>query len=311
MTSERKIGVREVTVSSKDYINDLEEEAPDGYDFLDIDKPIRGQGWCLLSFMEPPISSLEKLENYVMCEFMKSFLTDYTKRVITQISNDYKLNSDELIEKYKLEKKIDPEQIFDDKNWEEIKKELENSCVENHFFQSDIYDMLVKYRKFKDEDITELRNKLKKIYPTECFRGGVKFRGAFPSRNRANKFATELFKMDKVANIFAVQSGAWVPFNPSEDEIKKQRTNEKELNNIMWQYRKNQMHAEQFFNKRKEDLIKDKMKKNLNNRIINKKTHTLDDSPPKLKYNDDLKETEQLLPDEKIDSLLDKLEKLR
>ena len=119
----------------------------------------------------------------------------------------------------------------------------------------------MKYKRYKEENLVELRKALKQKYPDECFDRALKFRGAFSSKQKAKKYAADLFKKDKVANIFVVQGFHWVPFNPPPEMINSQKTQDKRLNDLLWGYRKQQAFAEQFFEERKEELIKDRVRK--------------------------------------------------
>lgn len=318
------VKVRKKFVSSKEYYEDIEEEAPAELDLLDLDRPIRGQKFCCMSFAEPKFQSLEKKETFFMTEFLKKFLVDYTKNVITKIADDKGLDAQELIEEYDLEKKVDDDKDnFTDDKWKETKEINNKNDPLNNFFKPELVEMLVKYNKYRNNNHKDNMKLLKKRFPNETFRSAVKFRGAFPTRQKAQKYADALFKKDKVVNIFVMQAGAWVPFNPGEDEIKNSKTTEKKLNNLLWQYRKNQVYAEHFFNERKEELIKEKARKNINKRQVRTGNQPVS-KPNKIKTDDENNENDEItennvnmasvinddvigLDDTEVDDLIDRL----
>jgi len=255
--------IKRRAATSREYVEDLEEDGPDPkeLDLCEMDRPIRGQKYCCLSFVEPQFNSLEKKENFMTTEFLSLFLADYTKSVVETVANDSGQNAQKLLQKYNLIKQIDDTPVnFTDDKWKDT-KELHESKIENHFFQGDVYDMLLKYKRFKEENVKELKQSMKKKFPDECFERGIKFRGAFSTYTKGRKFAGQLFKKDKSVNIFVVQSGAWVPFNPPQEVVGKQVTIDKQLNKLNWGYRKNQIYAEQFFKERKEEMIKDRVRR--------------------------------------------------
>jgi len=250
-------------VSSKRYVEDLEEDGPDPeeLDLAYIDKPIRGQKFTCISYVDPQYEVLEKKEACIMTHFLSMFLPSYTKKIITTIAKDYGLNGDEVLEKYGLATKVedDPEN-FNDENWKKT-KEIHENKIDGHFFEADVYDMLVKYKKYKAYNVVVIKKALKEQYPDVCFEKALKVRGAFSTYTKARKFAADLSRKDKTVNIFVIQTGAWVPFNPPQELIKKQVTINKQLNKLLWGYRKNQMYAEHFFNERKEEMIKSRVRK--------------------------------------------------
>ena len=255
-------------MTSKEYFESLEENAPENLDLLDVDKVMKSQKFCVLSFAEPKFSTLEKYESLVNKEFLKKYLCDYTKRILATVSADYNIDENEILEKYGLDEKIDDnKENFTDEKWE-ITKNKEDA-IENHFFKADVYDMLVKYNRFKENNKIELDKHATEFFGEESFASCIKFKGAFGTLKKANKFVNDEFKKDKIASIYVAQSGAWVKFNPDSREIEKQKTTEKKMNNLMWQYRKNQVYAEKFYKERKDEMIKNRVARKIEETMIN------------------------------------------
>lgn len=250
-------------VPSQNYVEDLEEDGPDPQelDLADLDKPIRGQKFSCISYVEPQFETLEKREAYTATHFLQAFLKSYTRKVVSTMAQDYNIDVNEALIKYDLNEKIeDDAENFKDENWKKTKAKHENR-VDNHFFKADVYDMLVKYHRYKDYNVVEIKKALKEEYPDECFDRALKVRGVFSTYTKARKFAAELFKKDKTVNIFVIQTGAWVPFNPPQELIDKQVTIDKQLNKLLWGYNKNKIYAEHFYNERREEMIKDRARR--------------------------------------------------
>ena len=167
-------------VASRKYVEDLEDEgpSPEELDLADLDKPIRGQKFTCISYVEPQFETLEKKETYTMTHFLQAFLKSYTAKVALTIAKDYNLNPAEVLEKYELSERVEDEpENFNDDNWKKTKEKHENR-VDNHFFKADVYDMLVKYHRYKDYN-DRIKKTLKETYPDECFDRALKVRGVF------------------------------------------------------------------------------------------------------------------------------------
>lgn len=67
----------------------------------------------------------------------------------------------------------------------------------------------------------------------------LKFRGAFPTIEKAKDYAATLSKKDPQVNIFLGEGFKWVEFNPDVSKIKDVVFQEKELNEILNNYQEN------------------------------------------------------------------------
>lgn len=274
--------IQSQVITSQDLVEQLEEHAPPELDLCDVDRPIKNQQWICISFVEPQFEIMEKRENHCMHSFLQRYLFEYTQDVVKTMANDYGIDEKDALRRYNLipDPNLDPSQFADQKEWEKM-KETQYDQETNNLFSQNIYDTLVAYRRYKEDNVVELRDSLKKEYPDECFDRALKFRGAFSSQTKAKKHATELYKRDKLANIFVVQGFHWVPFNPPQELIRTQKTQDRQLNKLLWGYKKNQVFAERFFEERKEEMLKDKVRKPTNNlRIRNKQNEGLLGPPP-------------------------------
>lgn len=199
----------------------------------------------------------------MMTEYLKLFLSQYTEVVLKNVCKNYKLNTEEVLEKYGFMKTVDdtPENFFD-KKWSKTKKSHEEK-ITNNFFSADIADMLVMYNQFKIDNMSELREELERLYPHQCFESAVKIRGSYSTSAKANKRADELMKYDKHNKIYVADVGAWLPICPPDNMIGRQKTIDKQLNKLIWSHRKNIMYADRFFKERINEQVEDKIRKTL------------------------------------------------
>jgi hypothetical protein len=71
-----------------------------------------------------------------------------------------------------------------------------------------------------------------------CDIRAVKFRGAFPTSEAAEKHVRKLEKKDKYFKIYMGETGKWLEFNPSEEHIEEERTDNPEMQQILDSRRK-------------------------------------------------------------------------
>jgi len=249
-------------VNSKIYVEELSQDPPE-IDLCDLDRTVKGQKKCCISFVTPPISNMEKRESFMMSEYLKLFLSQYTEVILKRVCKDHKLETEEVLEQYGFMKTIEdtPDNFYDQK-WKGTKESHEQR-ITNNFFSADVNDMLVMYNQFKTDNLAELREELERMYPRECFETAVKIRGSYSTSAKANRRADELMKYDKHTKIYVADVGAWLPICPPDSMIGRQKTIDKQLNKLIWSHRKNIMYANRFFKERINEQVEDKMRKTL------------------------------------------------
>ena len=89
---------------------------------------------------------------------------------------------------------------------------------------------------------------------------GLKVRGVYDSRGEAENRAKILHRMDQDHHVFVGSVGQWLPWDPEADGIEGQEYVDAGLNNLMGEYKKNQMDKDQFFEERKQEKMQDQMK---------------------------------------------------
>jgi hypothetical protein len=114
-----------------------------------------------------------------------------------------------------------------------------------------------------------------------CNVRAVKFRGAFPTKEAAEKKASELKKKDKYFNIFSGETGKWLDFDPPASRVEEEKSFNKQQQKILEQQRKQRMQQLNTLSERTKEMI-DKKDKGKTERIDEyKKTSAANDAVEK------------------------------
>jgi len=112
------------------------------------------------------------------------------------------------------------------------------------------------YNDFRFDNIDEL-NKLAKLeFPDQIFERAVKLRGNFKSQRKAQERMNHLKRHDQTHSQFISEVGKWMPFNPPEHAIDDYQTSNKRLNEMMHAQRANNQEAKEFYEKEKQERIR-------------------------------------------------------
>lgn len=85
---------------------------------------------------------------------------------------------------------------------------------------------------------------------------GVKVRGVYNSYEEAAKRAQTLQRSDRSFHVFVGQVGYWLPWDPNADNVAEQEYLEKELNELMKNYKNNQIQRDLFYSEQIEQQKK-------------------------------------------------------
>lgn len=121
-----------------------------------------------------------------------------------------------------------------------------------------------------------------------CDIRGVKIRGVYPSREKAEKALEILKKKDKYFDIWMGEVGKWLPWNPNTSQVEEVKYRNKKLDKIMGKVHKTELETlNELVGRRKDQLDKDKVAhkdrvknsikdavKNYNNSPEDESTHT-------------------------------------
>ena len=193
-------------------------------DYLDEDKPIRGQNFVLLSFLSPEDVLVNK-EAYMFSEFIKKFSSDMTA-LLDGIASKY---SDS--------------------------KDFVDSVKENNAYIFDPKDMSEQYGFYKSVNNQELETSYHRDNNFITSIRGIKVRGVFDTIEEAKNRSEFIKKLDSKFNIYIAQVGCWCPWSPNPDCLENQEYAETQLNTLMKEYKKNMNDKDVVFENRKTSLF--------------------------------------------------------
>ena len=85
---------------------------------------------------------------------------------------------------------------------------------------------------------------------------GLKVRGTYNSKHEADIRAKVLQKLDRSHHVFVAPVGYWLPWDPSEDAIQDQVYQEEQLNELMKNYKTNELKRDEYYETQKEERKK-------------------------------------------------------
>jgi len=201
------------TVSTKDF------------DYLDEDKPIRGQNYVLLSFLSPEDVLVNK----------EAF---YFTRFLNQFGKDMTTLFDGLRAKF-------PES-----------KDMIDTVHNNHKYLSDPIEMNEQYKFFKSVNSSEIEADFHRDNNFQTSIRGIKVRGTFDTIDEAKSRSEFLKKIDNKFDIFIGQVGCWCPWSPNPNDLQNQEFGETQLNTLMKKYKENMDNKDEVFEERKQTAMK-------------------------------------------------------
>ena len=192
-------------------------------DYLDEDKPIRGQNFVLVSFISPEDVIVNK-EAYIFTKFTEKF------------SGDMKNLLESIKEKY-------PDQ-----------KDMVNTIIENNNYLFNHVEMNEQLNFFKSVNSEELEKNyhIDNNFITSI--RGIKVRGTFDTIEEAKNRCEFLKKIDNKFNIYIAQVGCWCPWSPNPECLENQEYAETQLNTLMKEYKKNMDNRDVVFESRKQTI---------------------------------------------------------
>lgn len=202
-------------------------------DYLDEDKPIRGQNFVLLSFLSPEDVLVNK-EAYMFSKFITKFSSDMTA-LLDGITSKY---SDS--------------------------KDFVDSIKENNSYIFNPKDMSEQYGFFKSVNNQDLETSYHRDNNFITSIRGIKVRGVFDTIDEAKNRSEFIKKLDNKFNIYIAQVGCWCPWSPNPDCLENQEYAETQLNTLMKEYKKNMNDKDVVFENRKSSLFNTSSNDNAN-----------------------------------------------
>jgi hypothetical protein len=151
---------------------------------------------------------------------------------------------------------VSPEKILKSKETFFMTEFLKDYCHEELSYR-DVDD---KYKDFLYTNQIRLQKEFDQKNEFKTSIRGLKVRGVYDSRQEAEQRAKILHRMDQDHHVFVGSIGQWLPWDPEADAIADQEYIDEGLNNLMGEYKKNQINKDQFFEERKKEKMEDQMK---------------------------------------------------
>jgi hypothetical protein len=210
-------------------------------DLLDVDTPIAGQAYCLLSFLSPE-KILKDKESFYFSAFLKKW--DFVKSMekfsqfLSFVSFKYKISLDDLMKDY--------EEFVKDE------REILNSVsVEDE------------YKTFLDHNEERLEKEFNAENKFQTSTRGIKFRGAYPSLAEAELRSKMLRERDPHHDIYTGECGVWMPWDPDAYKTGRVEYMEEELNQLAHNKKKNEESAKNAFDARIRETKQKAMEENI------------------------------------------------
>lgn len=193
-------------------------------DFLDEDKPIKGQNYCLVSFLSPE-DILKEKEVYYFSKFIDKFGKDMDT-LLTGIEAKY------------------PDA-----------KELIKTIRSNHDYIFNSADLDSQYKFFKNNNSGDIERDFHAENNFKTSMRGIKIRGVFDTIDEAKNRSEFIKRYDSKFDIYICQVGCWCPWSPNPNDLTEQEFSETQLNTLMKQYKQNMDSKDELFEQRKANLM--------------------------------------------------------
>lgn len=141
--------------------------------------------------------------------------------------------------------------------------------------------------------------------PQKTDKFGVKIRGAFSSREEAEKHAKRIHKEDATFDIYVVDMYKWLLIPPDRDHIEDVHYTNEKLEEIMSKYKENQRMAAVMFEQRKKEMMAQPVAGSYaNSADENSKYYSKPDVPPIPHPAEFIDELKTQFPDASIDDIV-------
>jgi hypothetical protein len=208
-------------------------------DYLEVDKPVPGQNFVCLSFVSPE-KMIVKKDAFYAYHYNQFRMTHYRDLLKTQI--DAMLDTAGDGETVPLEKIT------------ALRKALKTE------FDNDIGD-LAKYTNNVDDFKYREEEKLNAVFDKEhnfqTSVRGLKVRGVYDTKSEADSRAAALQRADQSFDVFVGQVGYWLPWDPCTTKVENQEYLNKDLNNLVKEYKANETKKDVFYQEQKQSRAKD------------------------------------------------------
>ena len=146
-----------------------------------------------------------------------------------------------------------------EKSKEDVKNKLQRDLVEvlQREMKYDYDQFKSKYDDFKYKYKEDLDKAFDRVSQGKTSVRGVKVRGVYDSYEQAERRAKQLQRTDRSFHVFVGQVGYWLPWDPNADNVEDEEYLEDELNNLMKEYKKNEINRDIFYEEQKREKLKE------------------------------------------------------
>ena len=202
-----------------------DKSADKSEDFLDQDPIIRGQRYVCMSFVSPEDVIVSR-DAFAFSKFCESLARDVDGMFASLLTKYPEAN--EVIDKVR----------------------------ERHEYMFTPNAMHAEFSAFKAANASEVD----RDFVTHCgfvstSLRGFKVRGVYDTLEEGRARAHAIRKFDPKFNVYVAEVGCWCPWSPDPDEIEDQEYAEKQLNTLVKTYNENAKQRDEFYAKRKNDLV--------------------------------------------------------
>jgi hypothetical protein len=208
-------------------------------DFLEVDDPVAGQNYALLSFISPE-SMIEKRELFMVKHFLASIYQKEEQRK-------------------KDEKEVDEK----NKDTEKTKEGYYTGLKPGYILPESFSEFIESYEDFKFTNEDKVVKQFSEQNKNATSIRGVKVRGVYDLLDHAKKKAKELQSRDSSFNVFVGQIGYWLPWDPSSKshQIEDEVYANVQLNELMQKYKENKTNRDIFYQELTQERIEYTQKK--------------------------------------------------
>jgi hypothetical protein len=118
------------------------------------------------------------------------------------------------------------------------------------------------YATFIDQAETILEEKFHAAQDFQTTVRGLKVRGVYNTMREAEVRSKVLQKLDSHHHVFVAPVGYWLPWDPAADAVQDQVYQEEQLNDLMRNYKQNEMKRDEYYAEQKNDRMKKAMEEN-------------------------------------------------
>jgi membrane-associated HD superfamily phosphohydrolase len=201
----------------------------DKVDYLDQDAQVRGQNYVCLSFLSPE-DVIVRREAFFFQRFLSAVGQDVVN-LLDGIAAKFGPNDPNVVETVSILKERHKYLVSDQAMDEEYRFYVEKKEKE----LSKEFDEQVQFR-------TSIR--------------GIKVRGVYETLAEAMNRVESIKRVDPKFNVYVAEVGCWCPWSPNPDDIQDVKYAETQLNTLMKSYKDNLSKRDEYYQNRKETLLK-------------------------------------------------------